>query len=106
MSELQQSLINAGYILYKSEGNILFHSTKYLYQKKVADEGGPRYCINAYWYNYQEIKNIKLKESIQFEVQYRLARRDFIDVTFSTKDINKAEKQFDKLWDCLDTVYC
>lgn len=95
---LQQLLIDCGYKeWYNSQGQ-LFHETKWLYQKKVFDDKGIQYFINAYWYPEIVNNDRNLREGIQWEVQFNMDDGETFEVIYSTNEVDKAERMFHTIW--------
>lgn len=103
MSNLTEQLIEAGYKKHVAEFYKVFHSTDTLYQKRIDDERGKRYFINAWHYPKDEVIPF---EALQFEVQFDGAMEDdVINVEISTNNYVLAEKEFDRIWKLMNYGY-
>lgn len=97
-TSLQQSLLDAGYREHFSADHHTFHSTQWLYQKKVTDNVGVKYFINVYWYDCPELEFVGWREGLQFEAQLHYREGSVVDVKFSDTDIIKIESRIDDIW--------
>lgn len=102
MSEATKQLEDSGYKKYVADFYKTLMHTDTLYQKRITDQSGVRYFINA-WYYDTDI----LKDSIQFDVQFTINEEESIhtNVTLVTNDIKFAEVEFDKLWNRMNYEY-
>lgn len=93
MSELQSKLVEMGYKSYTEISAREYADL--LFQKVVKDsEGNELYHLNAYYYAEKPTSYKVLPEMLEWEVQFYLNENEYFDVTFHTKDIEKAEKFF------------
>jgi len=95
MSEVTKQLEASGYKKHIAEFYQTLMGTDTLYQKRITDEYGTRYFINAWYFD-----NAILKDSVQFDVQFTIDEdaQDHINVTLVTNDIGFAEHEFAAIW--------
>jgi hypothetical protein len=98
---LQQKLLDNGYRKHCSLNYTTFHSTDTLYQKRIDDDVGKRYYINAWYYPCKDWNNGNISpESIMVEVQLKDQDGDaYLTVSpWVNNDIVKAEEIIDRIW--------
>jgi len=102
MSEVTKRLEESGYKKHVADFYKELMGTDTLYQKRITDEYGTRYFINAWYFD-----NAIVKDSIQFDVQFTIDEdtQDHINVTLVTNDIKFTEAEFDKLWNRMNYEY-
>lgn len=94
MTELQNKLLENGYKSYTEISTREYADL--LFQKVVKDsEGNKLYHLNAYYYGEKPTAYKVLPEVLEWEVQFYLDDNEFFEVTFHTKDIERAERFFD-----------
>lgn len=110
MTDLQNSLIEAGYNEYITEQNHLGHTTNILYQKCFRNEQCSKmYYLTVYYYDntYWKEKFGSLtvdQESLQWEAQFTLDNEEVFEVVYGTKDIQDAEQFFEKVFQNMNCV--
>lgn len=97
---LQQELLSKGFKKHTSESYRTFKCTDTLFQKRVEDELGILYFIDAWYYPSTVFNNgHEMGETIEVTVQYRDQKGDpIMNVTLFEKDIDKAEVLLAQIW--------
>lgn len=79
------------------------------YQKRVEDDKGIKYFINAYEYNFEDLHNYPgSKISYQFEEQFKLHDDEAVRVTYlynKTKALKDIEDWFENTFKNLSCIY-
>lgn len=110
MTALTEALTRRGYKHYTQVNSLCNHTeANALYQKAFLDENGNKlFYLNAHWYEPMRIRGDRLlPESVVWDVQLHLDKYNFVDVHFSTLDINKAEAFFERMFYKMECkAYC
>jgi hypothetical protein len=102
---LQKQLITEGYKLCESRENFLGKSTNVLYQKRIRDDNGTRYFIDAYYYPSQKYTTVVCPESFQVDAQLSWAGGDVFNITLLDGDIKTCENRLKVMWEGLNLDY-
>lgn len=107
MINLQQDLLNKGYRKHVSKHHLTFKMTDTLYQKRITDDKGTKYFVDAWYYPAIQYSSVFVDESVQIECQFSGKREGetFANVILFEKDIDQAEKTLENMWDKLELGY-
>jgi len=99
----QQRLLDSGYNHHECDMYATLHGTRHLYQKRITDDHGIRYFINAWYFHKQSGMPT---DGVQMEVQYTDMFDDNINVCPLLGDkIEQSEKFFEEMWERMDFGY-
>lgn len=93
----------SGYRKWVSHLNQVLKGTDTLYQKRITDEKGIRYFVDA-WY-YPSVAGTIVDDRFQFEVQFTLPDGEKMNVMSFYKEVDKSEQLFDLMWNKLELGY-
>ncbi len=108
MTLLQKKLIDNGYKKDVSDLNRTMKMTDTMFWKSVSDQRGKKYHIEIYYYPEGKCGRIPLPETIQAEARFHAGdgiTDEPMFVQLSTKDIDKIEAVFEKMWSTLGIGY-
>jgi hypothetical protein len=108
MTPLQKKLIGKGYKKDVSDLNRTMKMTDTMFWKSVSDQNGKKYFIDIYYSPESKCGHTSLPETIQAEAYFGngiYATGEPITVKLSTKDIDKIEAEFEKIWSALGIGY-
>lgn len=94
----EQKLLQHGYTKSVCRTYKAIMSTDTLYQKRVRDDEGTKYFINAWYYPPLQLPGRDtIKATVKFESQME-CEGNTVDVSPIGVDVENAERLFEKLW--------
>jgi hypothetical protein len=102
----KQSLLEAGYREYPVSKWLGHEHADWFLQKRLDDEIGKKFYLNAYGYSFEDIPRLQGFKSIQWEVQFKIVGDEVVNISRSFRNetctVEDVEVFFNRMFFTLD----
>tara|TARA_B100002019_G_C21107384_1_gene516634 strand:+ start:477 stop:824 length:348 start_codon:yes stop_codon:yes gene_type:complete len=100
------ALLESGFVKDVRSQYVTFQNTDTLYQKKVCDDKGVRFFLNAWYHKEKQIAQHTIPASFSFELQFSQDEGEtVININILTDNHEVAEAKANEIWQKLNCDY-